>query len=44
MAGYLLGCVIQVLVVSTIIYSQSVAGLEESSQEFAALYTSQIEN
>jgi two-component system sensor histidine kinase YesM len=44
MGGYLLGCVIPVLVVSTIIYSQSVAGLEDSSQEFATLYTSQIEN
>ncbi|MFC0215282.1 histidine kinase [Paenibacillus chartarius] len=44
MGGYLLGCMIPVLVVSTIIYSQSVAGLEDSSQEFATLYTSQIEN
>ncbi|MFD0698424.1 sensor histidine kinase [Paenibacillus sp. GCM10027628] len=44
MGGYLLGCVIPVLVVSTLIYSQSVAGLEDSSQEFATLYTSQIQN
>ncbi|MDF2649346.1 MAG: putative sensor, partial [Paenibacillus sp.] len=44
MGGYLLGCVIPVLVVSTIIYSQSVRGLEGASQEFATLYTSQIEN
>jgi two-component system sensor histidine kinase YesM len=44
MGGYLLGCVIPVLVVSTFIYTQSVAGLEDSSQEFATLYTSQIEN
>ncbi|WP_261301590.1 cache domain-containing sensor histidine kinase [Paenibacillus andongensis] len=44
MGGYLLGCVIPVLVVSTLIYTQSVAGLEDSSQEFATLYTSQIEN
>lgn len=43
LGGYLLGCVIPVLIVSTIIYSQSVAGLEDASQEFATLYTSQIE-
>lgn len=44
MGGYFLGCVVPVLVVSTFIYTQSVAGLEDSSQEFATLYTSQIEN
>nr|WP_270884302.1 sensor histidine kinase [Paenibacillus aestuarii] len=44
MGGYLLGCVIPVLIVSTLIYTQSVAELEDSSQEFATLYTSQIEN
>lgn len=43
MGGYLLGCVIPVLIVSMIIYNQSVAGLEDASQEFATLYTSQIE-
>ncbi|TBL70275.1 HAMP domain-containing protein [Paenibacillus thalictri] len=44
MAGYLIACAFPLLVVSSIIYSQSAAGLEDSSQEFAALYTSQIEN
>lgn len=43
MAGYLLACVIPVVVVSAIIYRASAASLEDSSQEFAALYTSQIE-
>lgn len=42
MFGYLLACVIPLLVVSAIIYQQAAAGLEDSSQEFAALYTSQI--
>nr|WP_241484195.1 sensor histidine kinase [Paenibacillus mucilaginosus] len=44
MGGYLLGCAIPVFIVSVIIYNESVAGLEDSSQEFAALYTSQIEH
>ncbi|WP_248930660.1 cache domain-containing sensor histidine kinase [Paenibacillus hamazuiensis] len=43
MASFLFTCVVPLLVVSTIIYQQWVTGLEESSQEFAALYTSQIE-
>jgi two-component system, sensor histidine kinase YesM len=43
MAGYVLACVIPLLVVSTVIYRQWITGLEDSSQEFAALYTSQIE-
>ncbi|UUZ79851.1 histidine kinase [Paenibacillus sp. P26] len=42
MAGYLLACVLPLLGVSAIIFHQSAAGLEASSQEFAALYTSQI--
>ncbi|MCU6798157.1 sensor histidine kinase [Paenibacillus sp. WQ 127069] len=42
MAGYLLVCVIPLLSVSVIIFHQSTAGLEDSSQDFAALYTSQI--
>lgn len=42
MAGYLIACVFPLLCVSTIIYNQSAAGLEDSSEEFAALYTSQI--
>ncbi|MGO4495047.1 histidine kinase [Paenibacillus sp. 2RAB27] len=44
MVGYLLGCVIPMLVVSVGIYRQSVSDLQDSSQEFAALYTSQIES
>lgn len=44
MVGYLLACVIPMLIVSVVIYRQSAAGLEDSSQEFAALYTSQIES
>lgn len=43
MASSLLACVIPFIIVSVIIYGQSAAGLEDSSQEFAALYTSQIE-
>ncbi|GAA4834682.1 sensor histidine kinase [Paenibacillus vulneris] len=42
LAGYLLACVIPLLGVSAIIFHQSAAGLEDSSQEFASLYTSQI--
>ncbi|BFT70060.1 histidine kinase [Paenibacillus sp. P36] len=42
MAGYLLACIIPLLVVSVIIFHQSTAGLENSSQDFANLYTSQI--
>ncbi|MEK3724116.1 cache domain-containing sensor histidine kinase [Paenibacillus sp. FSL H8-0034] len=42
MAGYLMACVIPMLSVSVIIFHQSTAGLEDSSQDFAALYTSQI--
>nr|WP_241243044.1 sensor histidine kinase [Paenibacillus whitsoniae] len=43
MVGYLLACVIPLLVVSVSIYRQSASALEDSSQEFAALYTSQTE-
>ncbi|MGG1519736.1 histidine kinase [Paenibacillus oryzisoli] len=43
MVGYLLAGVFPVVLVSAIIYQQWVTGLEDSSQEFAALYTSQIE-
>jgi len=42
MVGYLLACVIPLFGVSAIIFQQSAASLESSSQEFAALYTSQI--
>ncbi|WP_235550035.1 sensor histidine kinase [Paenibacillus sp. Soil766] len=42
MFGYLLACVIPLISVSVIIFNQSAAGLEDSSQEFASLYTSQI--
>ncbi|MCM3699772.1 sensor histidine kinase [Paenibacillus macerans] len=42
MLGYLLICVIPLISVSVIIFRQSAVELEESSQEFAALYTSQI--
>lgn len=42
--GYLLACVIPFLLVSAFIYRQSAAELEDSAQEFAALYTSQLES
>jgi len=42
MAGYLLACILPLVGVSVIIHQQSAAGLKESSQEFASLYTSQI--
>lgn len=42
MFGYLLACVIPLISVSVIIFNQSAAGLEDSSEEFASLYTSQI--
>ncbi|MFC3803686.1 sensor histidine kinase [Cohnella sp. GCM10012308] len=42
MASFLLACVVPLIVVSVLIFRQSAAGLEESSEEFAALYTSQI--
>lgn len=42
MLGYLLICVIPLIIVSVIIFRQSAVELEDSSQEFAALYTSQI--
>ncbi|MFP4976635.1 sensor histidine kinase [Paenibacillus sp. CN-4] len=42
MAGYLLACVIPLVFVSVFIFRQAAAGLEDSSQEFASLYTSQI--
>ncbi|ACT02319.1 sensor histidine kinase [Paenibacillus sp. JDR-2] len=42
MAGYLLACVIPLLGVSALIFHKSAEGLEQSSQEFASLYTSQI--
>lgn len=41
--GYLLASVVPFLIVSAIIYNQAARGLEESSQEFASIYTSQIE-
>jgi two-component system sensor histidine kinase YesM len=40
--GYLLACVIPLLFVSAIIFQKSAEGLEDSSEEFASLYTSQI--
>ncbi|OXM85486.1 cache domain-containing sensor histidine kinase [Paenibacillus rigui] len=43
LAGYLLAGVVPLMVVSAIIYQHWVKGLEESAQEFASLYTSQIE-
>ncbi|MFD2329370.1 sensor histidine kinase [Cohnella sp. GCM10020058] len=42
MASFLLACVVPLIIVSVLIFRQSAAGLEESSEEFAALYTSQI--
>ncbi|MEC0266798.1 sensor histidine kinase [Paenibacillus anseongense] len=42
MFGYLFACVIPLIGVSVIIFTQSAKGLEDSSQEFASLYTSQI--
>ncbi len=42
MLGYVLVCVIPLLSVSAFIFQQSAKGLEDSSQEFASLYTSQI--
>ncbi|KRF02316.1 hypothetical protein ASG89_25055 [Paenibacillus sp. Soil766] len=44
LASYLFVCIIPLLIVSIIIYYQSANSLEEASQEFAALYTSQIES
>ncbi|MDR6553154.1 sensor histidine kinase [Paenibacillus qinlingensis] len=44
LTSYLLVCIIPLLIVSTIIYYQSAHSLEEASQEFAALYTSQIDS
>jgi two-component system, sensor histidine kinase YesM len=44
MAGYLLACVAPLLFVSVLIFHQSATGLQDSSQEFASLYTSQIKN
>ncbi|QYK67573.1 MULTISPECIES: hypothetical protein [Paenibacillus] len=43
-AGNVLACVIPFLLVSIVIYRQAVFKLEESSQEFAALYTWQMES
>ncbi|ANY67829.1 two-component sensor histidine kinase [Paenibacillus sp. BIHB 4019] len=40
--GYLLACVIPLVFVSVIIFRQSAGALEDSSQEFASLYTSQL--
>ncbi|GLX66325.1 cache domain-containing sensor histidine kinase [Paenibacillus glycanilyticus] len=42
MAGYLLACIIPLLVVSAIIFQRSTSGLENFSEDFASLYTSQI--
>ncbi|WP_342421492.1 histidine kinase [Paenibacillus sp. FSL E2-0178] len=42
MLGYVLVCVIPLLFVSAFIFRQAAKGLEDSSQEFASLYTSQI--
>lgn len=44
MLSYLLACIIPLLIVSVFIFKQSAKGLEESSQEFASLYTSQIKS
>ncbi|WP_247897468.1 cache domain-containing sensor histidine kinase [Paenibacillus pabuli] len=44
MLSYLLACIIPLLIVSAFIFHQSAKGLEESSQEFASLYTSQIKS
>ncbi|WP_368028198.1 sensor histidine kinase [Paenibacillus sp. DCT19] len=44
MLSYLLACIIPLLIVSVFIFHQSANGLEESSQEFASLYTSQIKS
>lgn len=44
MVGYLLACVAPLLFVSVLIFHQSATGLQDSSQEFASLYTSQIKN
>ncbi|MBM6383363.1 MAG: sensor histidine kinase [Paenibacillus sp.] len=44
MLSYLLACIIPLLIVSVFIFHQSASGLEESSQEFASLYTSQIKS
>ncbi|WP_255247811.1 cache domain-containing sensor histidine kinase [Paenibacillus sp. 7523-1] len=44
MLSYLLACIIPLLIVSVFIFHQSAKGLEESSQEFASLYTSQIKS
>lgn len=42
MLGYVLVCVIPLSFVSAFIFQQSARGLEDSSEEFASLYTSQI--
>lgn len=44
MSSYLLVCIIPLVIVSVIIYDQAAESLEEAAQEFAALYTSQIES
>lgn len=44
MLSYLLACIIPLIIVSVFIFHQSAKGLEESSQEFASLYTSQIKS
>ncbi|MGG4484074.1 cache domain-containing sensor histidine kinase [Paenibacillus illinoisensis] len=44
MLSYLLACIIPLIIVSAFIFHQSAKGLEESSQEFASLYTSQIKS
>lgn len=44
MSSYLLVCIIPLVIVSVIIYDQAANSLEEAAQEFAALYTSQIES
>jgi len=44
MLSYLLACIIPLIIVNVFIFHQSAKGLEESSQEFASLYTSQIKS
>ncbi|URJ58069.1 hypothetical protein [Paenibacillus polymyxa] len=44
MGGNVLACVVPFLLVSIVIYRQAVVKLEEFSQEFASLYTCQMES
>lgn len=42
--SYLLACIVPLLIVSVFIFRYSAATLEDSSEEFASLYTSQIKS